>query len=85
MKCTIIIKGQIGGNSLIFRNLLNYQSVEKRFNGQRILADYNTLKIARADLQDAYKKLVEDEPDFEGIEFDNKSLEYDASNARIVY
>ena len=84
MKCIIIIKGQLQGNFELDRKMHNYTHRKKHFNGHVIELEYNTLKEARDDLKHAYKRLKEEEPDYEGINYSKDYLEYDASSAKIL-
>lgn len=86
MKCEIIIKGQVGGNVRLLRKMRNRVSKKEFFYGQTIFLQYNTVKEARNDLEQAYKELIDEEPEFAeyGILFDGNSLDYDASNAKLI-
>jgi hypothetical protein len=87
MKCTIKITGQLNGNFTIKRKLQNFISSKERIYGRTIILEYETIKKAKEDIRDAYKKLKQEEPDYAkegGIVFTNDSLTYDASIASII-
>lgn len=86
MKCEIIIKGQTGGNFKLLRKMRNRTGKIELFFGRTMFLQYNTLKEARNDLKEAYKELVDEEPDFaeHGISFNGNSLCYDASEAKLI-
>lgn len=85
MKAQIRITGQPNGNFEIMKKLSNYQSKKNQFSD--IILEYETLFTAIDDLNKAYKKLVNEEPEMVnklgGITIVNETLYYDASKAVI--
>ena len=89
MKCKIVITGQTGGNFKIKDKLLNSVSESKRFNDY--VLEYHSIKQAKADLNHAYNRFLEDEPEMKDslsgydLSLNGDRLSYDASTAVITY
>lgn len=83
MSTQIRITGQPNGNLEIMKKLSNYQSKKHHFAD--IILEYETKKKAVDDLNKAFKKLANDEPEMVnklgGLTIVNEILYYDASKA----
>ncbi len=86
MKAKIHIHGQVASSYTILRELSAYNEQKQSFPGQLSLY-YNTVKEARQDLKDAFKRLKENEPEryADGwISYWREELTYDTAKAEVI-
>jgi len=88
MKTTIEITGGINSTETVKAafntRFAEYEEKNMRFNKKMYTFFYNSEKEAAQAIKDAGEQLRLDEPDYQGLEWSDSWLTYDAATAQIV-